>query len=290
MVLAATLFASMNVLARSATGHVHWTLIAAVRAFIGLVVAATVAGARKQTLAIRDQRAMWLRSALGTAAMGCTFAALSRPSLPLGDVVTLLNTAPLFLAVLSPLVLRERSGRHLLVALPLSMTGVVLIVRPAFLFGGSAPGPGALVTALLATSAALFSAFAMMALRRVGQKESPEAIAVHFSAAATVVFALAWAFAHPREGRALPNASELLRMIAAGVCAGFGQLAMTRAYTLGRAARVSAVGYVAVVVSALLGAVVLREIPRALAVVGMVLVVGGGLMLLFSNARARPKA
>jgi drug/metabolite transporter (DMT)-like permease len=67
-------------------------------------------------------------------------------------------------------------------------------------------------------------------------------------------------------------------MLVTGVCAGFGQLAMTRAYALDQAARVGAVGYLAVVVSALLGALALGEVPDALATIGMLLVIAGGLV------------
>jgi len=73
-------------------------------------------------------------------------------------------------------------------------------------------------------------------------------------------------------------------MLGAGVCAGFGQLAMTRAYTLGRAARVAAVGYLAVVVSAVYGAIALAELPPRTAWLGMALVIAGGLTVALPRA------
>ncbi len=280
MALASALFATMNLLARLATGHASWSLVAAVRALVGLGVAVAVARVRGRSLRVADRRAMWLRSILGTTAMGCTFLALSRPSLPLGDVVTLLNLGPLFLAALSPLVLGERSGRRVWIAVPLAMTGVVLVLRPAAIFGGAVPREGALLTAAIALGGALSTALAMMALRRLGPKESTEAIAIHFSATATVVFAAFAAFDH-----GAPRLADLGPMLGAGVCAGFGQLAMTRAYTLGRAARVAAVGYVAVVVSAVYGAIALAELPRGTAWLGMGLVIAGGLTVALPRAR-----
>jgi drug/metabolite transporter (DMT)-like permease len=79
----------------------------------------------------------------------------------------------------------------------------------------------------------------------------------------------------------LPTLRDSGSMIAAGVCAGFGQLALTRAYTLERAARVSGMGYLGVVASALLGALVLGERPSLAALGGMALVVIGGLVVTF---------
>lgn len=281
MAVASTLFATMNLLARLATGHASWSLVAAVRALVGLGVAVVVARLRGGGLRVADRRAMWIRSLLGSTAMGCTFLALSRPSLPLGDVVTLLNLGPVFLAALSPIVIGERSGRRVWVAVPLAMTGVVLVVRPAAIFGGAAPREGALLTAGIALGGALATALAMMALRRLGPKESAEAIAIHFSATATVVFGVIALFDHGS-----PRVADLAPMLGAGVCAGFGQLAMTRAYTLGRAARVAAVGYLAVVVSAIYGAIALAELPRGAAWVGMALVIAGGLTVALPRERS----
>jgi drug/metabolite transporter (DMT)-like permease len=118
----------------------------------------------------------------------------------------------------------------------------------------------------------------MMLLRRVGQSESAEAIALHFSlfAAATLTTIAAFSFS-------VPTTRDLAFMIGAGVCAGFGQLAMTRAYALAQAARVSGMSYLAVVASALLGALVLGEIPTLSALFGMALVIAGGLVITFTR-------
>jgi drug/metabolite transporter (DMT)-like permease len=68
-------------------------------------------------------------------------------------------------------------------------------------------------------------------------------------------------------------------MVGAGICAGFGQLAMTRAYTLERAARVSGMSYLSVVASALFGAAFLGEAPGTTGLAGMALVIAGGLLV-----------
>ncbi|HEY8080018.1 MAG TPA: EamA family transporter, partial [Labilithrix sp.] len=114
---------------------------------------------------------------------------------------------------------------------------------------------------------------------RVGQKETPEAIAFHFSVFAAVTLALIAVF-----DRRTPTSRDAALMVVAGVCAGFAQLAMTRAYTLDRAARVGGFMYLSVVVSALLGALALGEAPNALAIAGMLLVIVGGVVS--ANRRA----
>ena len=288
MALAATLFGIMNLFARLSSEHAHWTVVAAVRALIGALVAIGIARARGVPAIVVGGRAMWLRSLFGTAAMACSFYALTSRYLPLADSVTLNNTTPLFLALLSPYLLRESGGLRVAIAIPISMVGVVLIVRPPFLFGdahraayfadaaGLVSYHAALAPASIALVGALCSAIAMLSLRRAAVGETPEAIAAHFSIVAFVVHGiLALILADAPSLRSVPF------MILAGLSAGCAQVAMTRSYGLERASRVSGIAYLQVVVGATFGALVLQE-PLALgAVAGIAMVVFGGALLMF---------
>jgi drug/metabolite transporter (DMT)-like permease len=289
MSLAAMLFALMNLFTRMASIHAPWTMIAAARALVGVVVAASVAKARGVPLFVREGRGvMWLRSVFGTLSMAATFYALSSHTLPLGDTACLLSLAPVFVAALAPALLGERTGRRLALALGCSLAGVVLVLRPAALFGGVqsqaetavSAGPGPVETAGVAMVAAFLSAFAMIMLRRVGQRENPEAIALHFSLVATAGLGVA-SIATLRP----PSAADAGLMFLAGISGGFAQLALTRAYSLDRAARVGAVGYLSVVASALLGTVALHERPREDALAGIALVIASGVTLTLSGHR-----
>lgn len=280
MSLSACLFAGMNFFVHLSSAHVAWTLVGAVRATVGALVAIAVARWRSASFIPKNTLVMWMRSLFGTGAMACTFYALGSPVMPLGDAATLVNLSPVFLALLAPFVLHEHSGRRVFLALPLSVGGVLLILRPTLLFGGGAANPAMLFPAAIALLGALVSAFAMMMLRQVGKTESPEAIATHFSVVAATAMLLA---SIPR--LSLPSFVDLVTMLAAGLCAGFAQLAMTRAYSLEIAARVSPFGYISVAVSAGLGAIALHEWPDRLAVLGMLLVVSGGLVVTVAGMR-----
>lgn len=278
MATAAALFSVMNFVAHRA-GSPDWTWVACTRAMVGTIVAVSVARLRGRRAFVRPTRIMWLRSILGTVAMACTFYALGRHELPLGDTTTLLNLTPIILALLAPVVLGERSGRSVWGSLALSATGVVLIVRPSFLFGGHGIPVAGAVPAGVALVASTFSAFAMMSLRRASTGDNPEAIVVHFSLFGTVVLSTL-AFV---SGAPLPHLGDVPWLALAGLSGGLAQIAMTTAYARGAAARVSGVGYLAVPFSALLGAIALAEIPSRWTLFGMVLVVGGGVLL------ARPR-
>jgi len=299
MGVAATLFAFMNFFARLSGEYTHWTVVAAVRAFIGAIVAMGIARARGVSPIVRGSRVMWSRSLLGTAAMACSFFAVTSKVLPLADSVTLNNTTPIFLAILSPYILHERSGHRVTLAVALSMTGVVLIAHPTLLFGelrrvAYVADPSrdlvtyraALVPCMVALVGAFLSALAMLSLRIASAGESPEAVAAHYSVVAFVVHAaLAVRLADLPSLRAVPF------MVLAGVTAGAAQVAMTRSYRLERAARVSGIGYLQVVVGASLGALVLREPLSLSAVCGIGLVMaGGGLLTLLGILDVRKAA
>jgi drug/metabolite transporter (DMT)-like permease len=175
------------------------------------------------------------------------------------------------------------------------MVGVILVVRPPFLFGdasraayfGDAAGQvsyhAALLPAAVALTGAVFSAIAMMSLRTASIHETPEAVATHFSLMAFVVYAVAaLVLADP------PSLRALLPVVLAGVSAGGAQVAMTRSYGLEHAARVGGVGYLQVVVAGTLGAVVLHEPLTSRSLVGIALVVSSGVLLTvlsFADAR-----
>ncbi len=285
MAVSAVLFATMGFFARVGSAHTHWTIVAGTRAAIGAMVAYGVGRARMAPLVVKNRRGIWLRSIFGTAALLCTFYALGSPALGLGDTTTLVNLSPVFIALLSPFFLDERAGKRVAIALPLSVAGVVLILQPSFVFGGGAPRtPAMLVTAGIALLAAMFSANAMILLRKISPTEGPEAISLHFSlVAATVCLLLSIPHFH------VPDAHDAGAMLAAGLSAGLAQLSMTRAYALERAARISGMGYLAVVVSAALGAIFLGEKPGADALLGMALVIAGGLVVTLAGVGRRER-
>jgi drug/metabolite transporter (DMT)-like permease len=283
MAASSILFALMNVFARLASSSTNWSTVGAVRAFIGAGVALAVARLRGTSLAITDRRALVWRSVFGIAATMSTFYVLSSRSLALGDAVTLFNLAPVFLSMLAPIVLRERTSGATVIAIAISLAGVVLVVRPSFLFHEEATATPAspTVAIVVAVLAAFFTAIAMMMLRRIGQRESAEAVAFSYSLSVAATMTLVALLLDPR----LPSPRDAGYCILAGVLGGFGQLTLTRAYTLEAAARVGGMGYLSVVVSALLGAVALEERPTPLAIAGMGLVIAGGVVLTF----VRPK-
>lgn len=274
MAAASALFAAMNVFARLASASLPWPEVAAARTVVAVLVAVSVAYARRAPLTVRDRPMAWARSLAGTASMLCVFYALGAPQIALGDVVTLGSLTPIFIALLSPWLLGERSGRAVWIATLVATAGVALVAGPQLRIAGH--------LAVIATLGSFCSALAMIFLRklRVGPAdaarpgESPEAIVVHFSVVSSVVM-LALTVPVWRA----PDARGAALLLGTGLSGGLAQLAMTRAYALDRAARLGTVGYLGVVLSHLFGAIVLGERPGPSQALGTLLVIVAGLML-----------
>ena len=274
MVVAQLCFAAMNVFTRLGSRHLPWPEIAAARFLIGALIAVGLASARGVSLAVTDRRGTWRRSIYGTIAALGSFFALSSPRVAVGDAATLGATAPIFVAALSGRLLEERVGRRVWVALALAFAGIVLLVRPSFTI--AAP------VAAVATAGAFFYALAMIWLRRIGPAESHEAVVLHFSLVALGTMLLlalpTWTWPDGRSG---------LYLLGAGLGGGGAQLAMTRAYSLHRAAPVTALSTLGVVFTWLLVLPVFPERPSTHQIAGTILVLAA--TVLIGAATARPR-
>jgi drug/metabolite transporter (DMT)-like permease len=273
MVLAQVCFAVMNVCTRLGARELAWSEIAAARFLVGALIAAGLAWYRGSSLRVTDRPNTWRRSIFGTTAAVCTFYALASSRITLGDAVTLGATAPIFVALLSGPLLGERVGTHVALAVLLGFSGIVAVMRPSF--GGEIP------VALIATVGAVFYALAMIWLRKIGPGESHEAVVLHFSLVASVTFL---ALSIPVwQWPAWPGAGFVL---GAGLAGGGAQLAMTRAYSLARAAPVTAMSGLSIVFTYLLAIPVFGDQPTGWQIAGSFLVIAASLLLTVKPAPA----
>ena len=281
MVLAQLLFAGMNVCVRLGAQDLPWSEIAAGRFLIGALLAVAIAWFRRSSLRITDRPNTWRRSVYGTIAALCTFYALGSSRIALGDAATLSATAPIFVALLSGPLLGEPVGNRLAVAIGLGFGGIVAVVRPSL--------ASELPVAAIATAGAAFYALAMIWLRKIGPGESHEAIVLHFSLVALVSLFLlgfpTWRW---------PEGDSGWFLLGAGLGGGVAQIAMTRAYALHRAAPVTALSGLGIVLTYLLAIPVFGDHPTAWQVAGTLLVIAASILLALGGepgpapTRARP--
>jgi drug/metabolite transporter (DMT)-like permease len=146
------------------------------------------------------------------------------------------------------------------------VVGVALIQSPHFRADTRA------LPALLALTAALTSAIAMLGLHRL-RSVHPWAVVAHYSGVATLFVLGSWAVGGPPDLTVLRDRTTVLLLLGVGATATLGQVCVTRAFTAGQPARVSVVGLTVVVFA--LGLDVLCQgpflQPLTLAGIGLVL-------------------
>ena len=194
------------------------------------------------------------------------FTALGR--IPIGQAVTLQYTAPLFVALLSGRVIREKVEPVVVLLVVTAFAGIVLIVSPDLSSIDS--------DALLALGSGFFAAMAYMYVRELRNTDSASSVVFWFAA-----FSVAGSMF-----QALPDIADLewktlAALIGIGIGAGGGQVGITMAYHRANAAWVSAFSYLTVIVATFYGFTLFGETLGASDWLGGLLIIGSGIALVF---------
>lgn len=255
---------------------------------VGLLTAlAPILGFR---LRPRNMRAVLARSAIHGCAMVIYFGALA--FLPVALVAAGLFTAPIFVLLIERFAYGNRIGPFRIVAVAMGFLGVILVLGPEALRGASLP-------ALLPVLAGALYATGNIATRRWCPEESAETLLAGFFLALGVagVIGMAVLSLLPLP---VPEGTDgfLMRgplwptsefwfwtfVQAAGSLLGVGL--MVRAYQVADATRVSVLEYVILPASAAWTWVLWGEGLKPVAVLGMAMIVGAGVMIAL-RARAQ---
>ena len=233
MLVGAFAFTVMSTLAHLVRDRFTWQAIAIGRSSVPFVVTGLSALMMGGRLTVLGPRALWLRSLAGSTSLVCTFYALTR--IPVPDALTLTNLFPIWVALLSWPLLRQRPGPFIWGCVVCAVCGVIFIQQPH-----SPDGNLATFTAL---TASLTSALAMIGLHRI-QGVDTRAIVWHFSGVALIFAGLAlWLLERKIPGDALPpTLASWIELLGVGVSATIGQFCLTKAFTLGVPSRVAVVG------------------------------------------------
>jgi len=214
-----------------------------------------------------------LRGVCGFLGLSCVFYAVTH--LPLAEATVIQYLHPTFTALIAAVALRERIGFATTVASAISLLGVVLVARPAWLIGSlaSSQGTGAPLDALALAAAiggAFFSGAAYVVVRRLARTEHPLVIVLYFPLI-TVPATLPTLI----EGIVWPTGLEWIWLLAIGVSTQIGQVALTHGLARLPAARGTALSYVQVVFAIVWGALFFGEVPGWSSWIGAGLVIAG---------------
>jgi drug/metabolite transporter (DMT)-like permease len=271
-------FAVMSVLAHAAGERCNWQTVAFFRSFLVLVFVGTYALANGTQLVFFRPRRLWVRSIAGSASLVMAFFALAK--LKASTVVTLTNTFPIWVAVLSWPMLGVLPSARVWLAVLGGVAGVYLIQRP---HGGEDD-----LAIFVALASAAATSVAMIGLHRL-KRVNPNAVVVHFSAVATVASTCAF-FLFERRPGAVPfyRPDALALLLGVGVTASFGQMLLTRAFAHGEPSKVAVVGLSQVVMTLAIDVVASGHRVTAVTLTGTLLILAPTAWVMLE--RRRPPA
>jgi drug/metabolite transporter (DMT)-like permease len=273
MLLGSFTFAIMGTLAHDVTVlGCDWQLVACARAGLVCLFALFLAWYGGVRLVLGGSPTLWVRSIAGSLSMICTFYGFSR--LPVATVLTLTNTFPIWVAILSWPVLGRFPRGPVWVAVVCAVSGVFLMHPP--------DASSDMLPLLGCLAAALFTSVAMIGLHHLGDIDS-RAVVVHFSAVA-FGFCLASCFVFQRHHDLADNLrpGAVVLLLGVGLSATVGQLCLTWAFTTGAPTKVSVIALTQIVF-ALVFDLGRGVVPHELTLLGIALVVAPSAWLMLHS-------
>lgn len=230
-------------------------------------------GYGKQIPLIFDKRVL-SRNMLELAAILCYVVALA--NMQIADSTALGQITPLLMLVGSSILFGERIGGRRMALIGLGFVGALMVAQPTM--------QGISVYALLALGNATFAAARDLAGRRVAAEVPGMIVAI----SAVVVVLIGAGAAHLVSERwVMPGAHHLLLMAGAGFFLIFGHFFIFMAYRIGPTSAVAPFYYCFTVWAVISGLLVFGQFPNALAICGILLVVGSGLTIVSLDQRQR---
>jgi S-adenosylmethionine uptake transporter len=284
MLFASFMFAAMGVCVKLASVEFSTSEIVMYRGIVGIFVLGTLM--RMQGVSFRTTMPyahLW-RCAVGVVSLWLWFYTIAQ--LPLATAMTLNYMAPIWIAAyLFALGWWHASKRvewPLILAIAMSFVGVTLLLQPAF-------GSNQLLPALLGLSSSVLTAMAYMQVRKLGLAGEPESRVVFYFAISNLLAGVAgnYVFAgdRPAVWHPIHSVNGGLLLLGIGVCATSAQVAMTRAYRLGKTLVVANLQYSGIVFSSIWGVLVFGDVFSWHSWAGITVILASGLAATFYNTR-----
>ena len=219
---------------------------------------------------------------------------LGLAALPIATSVALYFTAPLFITMLSVLALGETVGPRRWAAVTVGFVGVVIMVRPGSQFFEWA--------SLFPLFSGLAYAVSQIITRKLGEVERATTMTFYgngvFLMGAVLLAAIfgtgdVATQEHPSiaflvRGWVWPSTLDFMLMMACGVVAAAGLTLLTQAYRVAPANTVAPFEYSALIWATIYGWLFWHEFPAATTWLGMAIIVGAGLYVLYRERRIAP--
>ena len=261
IILAAFFFAAMNVFVRMAGDlpsiqkSFFRNLIAAIFAF-GILIK-NKQGFKYQQ---KDLPMLLLRSFFGTVGILCNFYAVDH--LLVSDASMLNKLSPFFVIICSAIFLKEKANSMQKISIIIAFIGTLFVIKPSVNFINN-------VNSLIGVLGALGAGVAYTCVRQLGkQGVSGPKIVFFFSCFSCLVVVPYLIFNYQPM-----TLQQTLILILAGFMAAGGQFSITAAYNQAPGRDISIYDYSQILFAAILGFVVLNQIPDVFSVVGYMIII-----------------
>ena len=246
-------------------------------AMVPILIAVVLTSGWRGVLAYKP-RLLLLKGFLGFLSYLLYYMAIA--ALPWVEVVTIVFSAPIFVTVLSAILLKEPVGVRRWSAVLIGFLAIVIVVGPSGDFGHLAT--------LLALLAAFTYACSILITRFIGPNDRPWTITLYsmlaFLIGSTIASALVFAFGglfiteNPSlqfllRSWVVPGFVDCLLMVFLGVNAAVGFYCLIKAYWIAPASVVAPFEYTYIIWAVLFGYLIWSEIPRATSVFGVALLI-----------------
>lgn len=210
---------------------------------------------------------------------------LAIATISIADAMTIGFISPLIITALSGLILGAHVGLHRWLAILAGFAGTVVMLRP----GAGVFEPAA----LLVLASAVTYALGAILTRKIGVYASSATMSLNSLLLAILWSTLAGVFAgdggwttssHPSlqlmfRAWKMPDAPDALLMLSAGVAAGVGMIVVAQAYRISQPAVIAPFEYSGMIWALIAGYAIWGQLPDAISVAGIVVIVGAGLYI-----------
>ncbi len=273
MLVSGFLFACMGVLVKLSAVYFSSIELVFYRSMIGFLIICVIVSVRHLPLSTLYWKNHCWRGLSGLGSVLMLFYCITQ--LPLATAVTLNYTSPLFLTLLTTMILKDHFQWLLAVAVVLGFAGVVLLLRPSLQEDQWSGG-------LIGLASGFFAAIAYLNIRHLGNLGEPDWRVVFYFTLISAIITSIWMLFNTFHPITPVN---FLLLLGIGITATLAQLALTRAYRTGKILVVGALAYSTVVFASLWGILIWGELLSLTSWLGIGLIVAGGLLSLRASIK-----
>jgi drug/metabolite transporter (DMT)-like permease len=272
MLIAVAMFAMMDTAMKLLSAHYPAMQVTALRALSSLPLVCIYIGWRGKFGGILKVR--WplqlLRGALGIGML--TLFAYALQSLPLADTYSIFFIAPALITALSVFILKEKVDRMQWVAIVVGLVGVLVVLRPEGTSFISLAG-------LAVLGSAVCYAISAIASRILSRSDASEHIMFWL-----LVMMAAGAVTLSKQGWVEIRTQDWLIIAGLAVSGFLGQLAITVAFSMGKASTVAPFEYSALAWGVAIDWLLWDTLPDAYTLLGAAIIIGSGIYLVRREA------